>query len=271
MPIDDPSFAEGLLEILAQYARSTDRNADVVLGDKLDMEAVRAFVGEMDDADDPIQALSMLKALLPQVIDGMESAEGKRAVEKSVEHLEMALELAQAFPKAQFIHIVRNPYANIVALRKFKAKDQGYPLINKVFKSLESGYYWLRTNATLIPHYKVIRYEDLAQQPEVEMKKIAEFLQITYDPQMLHPTMMGDAWGGNSAYGRFKAISAEHLDRWKEEITPLEANLVTKYFPHVLREMDYEILPIQRRTWKPAKGESLKRYVYNRLYPLYLK
>ena len=103
------------------------------------------------------------------------------------------------------------------------------------------------------------------------MKKIAEFLQITYDPQMLHPTMMGDAWGGNSAYGRFKAISAEHLDRWKEEITPLEANLVTKYFPHVLREMDYEILPIQRRTWKPAKGESLKRYVYNRLYPLYLK
>lgn len=109
LPIDDPSFAEGLLEILAQYARSTDRNADVVLGDKLDMEAVRAFVGEMDDANDPIQALSMLKALLPQVIDGMESAEGKRAVEKSVEHLEMALELAQAFPKAQFIHIVRNP------------------------------------------------------------------------------------------------------------------------------------------------------------------
>ena len=91
LPIDDPSFAEGLLEILAQYARSTDRNADVVLGDKLDMEAVRAFVGEMDDANDPIQALSMLKALLPQVIDGMESAEGKRAVEKSVEHLEMAL------------------------------------------------------------------------------------------------------------------------------------------------------------------------------------
>jgi protein-tyrosine sulfotransferase len=270
-PVEDANFLEGLVEILESYARSVDRQADVVLGDRLDMDAVRAFVGEMDEADDPIQALTILKELLPQVVDGLETALGKRAVEKSVEHLEVAVELAQAFPKAQFIHIVRNPYANMVALRKFKAKDQGYPLINKVFKSLESGYYWLQTNQKLIPNYKVIRYEDLAQQPEVEMQSIAEFLQISFDSSLLEPTLMGDPWGGNSAYGKFKAISSEHLNRWKEEITPLEANLVTQHFGHVLSEHGYEKMPLFARTWKRAKGERLKRYFYNRFYPLYLK
>lgn len=270
-PVEDANFLEGLVEILESYARSTDRQADVVLGDRLDMEAVRAFVREMDDADDPIQALTILKELLPQVVDGLDSAEGKRAVEKSVEHLESALELAQTFPKAQFIHIVRNPYANMVALRKFKAKDQGYPLINKVYKSLESGYYWLKTNKTLIPKYQVVRYEDLAQDPEGEMRKLASFLGISFDESLLKPTLLGDPWGGNSAYGNFKAISAAHLDRWKEEITPLEANLVTQHFGHILAEYGYDELPIQRGSWKPAKGESVKRYAYNRLYPLYLK
>ena len=213
-PVDDANFLEGLVEILESYAQSVDRQADVVLGDRLDMDAVRAFVGEMDEADDPIQALTALKQLLPQVVEGLDSAQGKRAVEKTVEHLEVALELAQTFPKAQFVHIVRNPYANMVALRKFKAKDQGYPLINKVYKSLESGYYWLQMNQKLIPHYKVIRYEDLAQNPVVEMKALAEFLQISFDERLLEPTMLGDPWGGNSAYGQFKAISAAHLDRW---------------------------------------------------------
>ena len=270
-PVEDANFLDGLVEILESYARSNDRQADVVLGDRLDMDAVRAFVGEMDDADDPIQALTILKQLLPQVVEGLDSAQGKRAVEKSVEHLESALELAQTFPKAQFIHIVRNPYANMVALRKFKAKDQGYPLINKVYKSLESGYYWLKTNKTLIPKYQVLRYEDLAQDPEGEMRKLASFLGISFDESLLKPTLLGDPWGGNSAYGNFKAISAAHLDRWKEEITPLEANLVTQHFGHVLAEYGYDELPLQSGAWKPAKGESVKRYAYNRLYPLYLK
>ncbi len=90
-----------------------------------DMDAVRAFVGEMDDADDPIQALTILKQLLPQVVEGLDSAQGKRAVEKCVEHLESALELAQTFPKAQFIHIVRNPLCEHGGASKIQSQRPG--------------------------------------------------------------------------------------------------------------------------------------------------
>lgn len=270
-PVDDPRFLDGLVQILEEYARSTDRNADVVLGDRLDMDAVRAFVRELDDAEDPVQALTLLKKVLPNVIEGLESAEGKRAVEKSVEHLETAMELAKVFPNAHFIHLVRNPYANIVALRKFKAKNQGYPLINKVYRSLESGYYWLQRNQRVIPNYLVLKYEDLAQDPEGRMRELAAFLGIEYQESLLKPTLLGQPWGGNSTYGQFASVSATHLARWREEITALEANLVTKQFGHVLRSYQYEPLKPMPGQWKPAKGESLKRYLYNRLYPLYLK
>ena len=75
---------------------------------------------------------------------------------------------------------------------------------------------------------------------------------------------------GLAFVAQFKAIPAAHLDRWKEEITALEANLVTRHFGHVLDQNGYEKLPWMKGKWKPTKGESLKRYVYNRLYPLYL-
>lgn len=270
-PSQDPGFLEGFVKLLEEYARSNDRNADVLLGDRIDMNKVRAFVKELDVVKDPSEALSVLMRLLPQIMEGLESAQGKRTVEKSVEHLEMAMELSFWFPKAHFIHIVRNPYANMVALRKFKAKNQGYPLINKVYRSLESGYYWLQRNQQVIPNYHVLKYEDLVQDPEGRMRELAAFLGIDFQDSLLYPTLLGSPWGGNSSYGPLSFISAEHLARWKREITPFEANLVSRYFGHVLEAYGYEALDTIPGVWKPAKGESLKRYVYNRLYPLYLK
>ena len=76
---------------------------------------------------------------------------------------------------------------------------------------------------------------------------------------------------GMAFAAQFKAISAAHLDRWKEEITALEANLVTQHFGHLLDQYGYGKLPWMKGKWKPTKGESLKRYMYNRLYPLYLR
>jgi hypothetical protein len=46
---------------------------------------------------------------------------------------------------------------------------------------------------------------------------------------------------------------------------------VTQHFGHVLDQYGYEKLPWMKGKLKPTKGESLKRYVYNRLYPLYLR
>ena len=60
-------------------------------------------------------------------------------------------------------------------------------------------------------------------------------------------------------------------DNWKNEIHPNEANLVTKNLSHVLQSFSYEKHTILKGGWRPAKGESLIRFLYNRFYSFYLR
>ena len=270
-PAVKAEYIQNLLQVLENYSKSKDRQADVVLSDIVDIDKAKEFLNKSEDIDTPEQALSLFNELLPEIIPEMGDPKGKRMVEKSVEHAEMAMELYRCFPHAQFIHIVKNPYANFVALRKFKSKDQGYPLVNKVFGSLETGYFFLDKNEKSLPNYKVLLYEDLARDPSTVLKGVADFLNITFDDKLLQPSLLGSPWSGNSAYGEFKGISSEFLDNWKDEIHPFEANLITQNLSHVLEKYGYEKQRIIKGSWKRAKGESFKRYLYNRFYPYYLR
>jgi len=73
---------------------------------------------------------------------GTEFPENKRVVEKSVENAEFAIDLKTIFPNAKFIHIVRNPYATLVAIRKFKSQ-LGYPFLKWIIESMYNSYYYL--------------------------------------------------------------------------------------------------------------------------------
>jgi hypothetical protein len=110
----------------------------------------------------------------------------------------------------------------------------------------------------------------LARDPSSVLKSVADFLNIKFDKKMLQPTLLGSPWSGNSSYGEFAGISAKFLDNWKDEIHPFEANLVTQNLSHVLEKYGYEKLKMVKGSLMPAKGESLKRYLYNRIYRYYL-
>ncbi len=270
-PLKHENYADNLLRIIEDYSKSKDRQTDVVLSDIIDLDAAKKYLEKTKkNLETPEEALELFSDMLPEIIAAMGYSKGKRLVEKSVEHAEVAMELYKCFPDAKFIHIVKNPYSNFVALRKFKSKDQGYPLINRVFDSLEIGYYFLDKNERSIPDYKVIRYEDLAENPSIIVKDIADFLCIKFNKEMLQPSLIGKPWSGNSAYGEFKSISSKFLNNWKDEIHPFEANLITDYFPHVLEKYGYEKLSKMNGSWRSAKGESLARYIYNRFFRYYL-
>lgn len=195
-----------------------------------------------------------------------------RIVEKSVEHAEFASELYKWFPKASFIHIVRNPYANIVSLRKYKSVDHGFPLINRIYHSLRNSYYFLYKNAKLIDNYIIVKYEDLVSEPEKTMRMIAEKINLSWDQSLLIPTQQGESWKGNSTSGKqFSGVSDNNLFVWKKDIYPLEALIINKCFSFVLDRFMYENYEIKGSIWKRANGENLKRYLYNRLFSFYLE
>ncbi|RMD86125.1 MAG: sulfotransferase [Calditrichaeota bacterium] len=202
---------------------------------------------------------------------GTELPSDIRIVEKSVEHAEFALNLYHFFPKAKFIHIIRNPYSNFVSFRKFKSVKYGYPLLPRILKSLYNSYYYLYKNKELIPEYFILRYEDLVTHPSEVMKKVSDFLELEFKDILLTPTYMGKSWAGNSMSGeRFEGISSSTLENWKKNIYPVEVYYLNRLFPFIFQEFNYEMMNINGGFFRRAKGENLKRYIYNRLFRIYL-
>lgn len=196
---------------------------------------------------------------------GKLSAE-KRVVEKSVENAEFAVELSKLYPEAKFIHIVRNPYANFVSLRKYKSIGVGYPLLHRMVRTFKNSFHFLSENPKNIKKYKVVRYEDILTNTEQTMKGVANFLNLDFQDSLLQPSHLGESWAGNSTTGKgFSGVSAANLDKWKNEIEPIEVSCVSSVAGNVLKKFDYPEFSAAGSSWKKCEGESLKRYLYNRL------
>lgn len=195
-----------------------------------------------------------------------EIQERKRVVEKSVENAEFAVELSEMYPEARFIHIVRNPYSNFVSLRKYKSIGVGYPLLNRMVRTFRNSFHFLSENPKQIEHYKVVRYEDILTDTEQTMRGIADFLNIEFSDAILQPSHLGESWSGNSTTGKtFSGVSAANLDKWKKDIEPIETECVNSVSVKTLSDFNYSFHATSASRWKRCKGESLKRYIYNRL------
>ncbi len=189
----------------------------------------------------------------------------KRFVEKSVEHAEYATLLHRLYPEAIFIHVMRNPYATLVATRKHTGQGY-YPFLGKILEALENSYYYLYKNPPVIPGYKILRYEDLVTNPQETMRDVATLIEIPFTESLLEPTVMGSAWGGNSTSGEsFQGISTRPLTAWQGEISGLEIAFVNRLFPHILRDYGYERLEGKSPLLIPCSHERLKPYVMNRV------
>lgn len=192
--------------------------------------------------------------------------EDKRVVEKSVENAEFAQELARMYPQAKFVHIVRNPYANFVSLRKYKSVGFGYPLLKRMARTFQNSYKYLIENPKQIAQYKVLRYEDILSDSQTVMSDLAAFLEIPFEDVLLTPSHLGEIWSGNSTSGKgFKGLSDANLDKWKESIHPVESKLVNTVGKDVLNLYNYPKYKSEGNWLSRCEGESLARYAFNRL------
>ena len=195
-----------------------------------------------------------------------------RIVEKSVENAEYAPVLRSMFPDSKFVHIVRNPYATLVSIRRSKSKGR-YPYLARIVGSLYNSYYHLFKNVATLDRYLVIRYEDLVSEPRTTMQQVVEFLDISFVEDLLQPTRLGRPWHGNSVSNQsFQGISKAPLSNWKKQVHHLEVELVNRIAQPVLDKYGYERLEPARSRWRPMPGEGPRTYLKNRfLLPVYSK
>lgn len=234
---------------------------------QLNVESFRRYVRDKEVGD--LQGLfGLYMAAWYYAVMNKEMPRTVRIVEKSVENAEYAGVLRWMFPHSRFIHIVRNPYANMVALRRFKSKGS-YPCLSRLVASLYNSYYYLMKNQITLDNYLVVKYEDLVLNTESTVQKIAAFAQIEYAESLLRPTLMGKTWLGNSSFGQnFRGISRLALVQWKEDIKPLEIHMVNRFARPIIEKYGYEYITTPRRYLLPVWREGIRTYIVNRVLPV---
>ncbi|NRB59551.1 MAG: sulfotransferase [Winogradskyella sp.] len=130
-------------------------------------------------------------------------------------------EIAKVFPNAKFIFLFRSPeqiYSSMIRtwsnnrLRPFLGS---YHDLTSGFEKLSKGYTKLRDDSI------VVRYEDLVLEPEREIKKVLEFLNLDYKDELIEAFSNQDTkgeLGDPTGVISYKNISSQSLMKWQNTL-----------------------------------------------------
>ncbi len=176
------------------------------------------------------------------------SEDQKCWVEKTTSVEIYAATLFEWYPEAKFIHLLRDPRDNYAAIKAGWEKeychyfDSKERLLQSVIDRGKLGMEFAELNQKRYgrDRYFIVRYEDLVTDPVTTLKKIAGFLNISYQVSLLTPSFCGIPWDGNNFENKkFHSISRGSLGRWKKRITPHEAKVIEHNFRPVMERFGY--------------------------------
>jgi hypothetical protein len=154
-------------------------------------------------------------------------------VEKTPGNELRVADLAALFPRARFLHVVREPFTNLASMKQV-AIHRGWGwhgpwrIVTEALRLRRSMRTSLANRRRLGPErYHVVRYEDLARDPRSRMVEVAAFAGIGWDDTLVVPTVNGVPQTPNSMYAdrRQRGSVIASSERWRRELTPTEQRL----------------------------------------------
>jgi len=233
--------------LFADFANQLRKNGAISAFDVAGLE--RRFFEKLTDEElgDPRAIIARLLASF-LAITGRSPSEMKASVLKETSIEIYAPEILDWFPHARFVQVLRDPRDNFAALAA--GVDKHYALLgedrNRTLASLihraRHGLRMASRNAALLgrDRYHLLRFEDLVTEPEARMRELALFLGVTFQPILLDPTLLGRPVRANSYEGGAHfAVSARNAGRWRERITPEEAQTIEFHLGDEMQTFGY--------------------------------
>jgi hypothetical protein len=149
-------------------------------------------------------------------------------VEKTPNSVFMWNRVAQCWPDGRYIYLLRHPAAILDSWRRARSSQSGEDAIASVTRYLTS---LSEARRTLPGH--TVRYEDLTTRPETEARKLCDFFDVDYEPQMIRygeqdhgPLIpgLGD-WQETIKTGEVQAARPVPAGELPEELKKLAAGL----------------------------------------------
>lgn len=205
------------------------------------------------------------KAIFTIVSNHIAQSAGKsRWVEKTPTHIFHIEEIEESVPNALFIEIVRDP-RDILASKKTRRSDvwtsKKY-IGNRKKKNLEKAFdpFWdslswksaIRAGQTAKEKYPGrvhrIRYEDLVEKPEKEIRQMCSFLNIKFEPEMLNIKTHNSAEDNRSPASESGIVNTS-VGRWQDTLNASEAMMCQWVLSQEMEYLEY------KRTKTSAKSK----------------
>ena len=161
-------------------------------------------------------------------------------IEKTPQHAKKLIFLMNHFPNSRFIHIVRDG-------RDCFCSAKSHPNIPQNHSAKIFAKYWkkcLKQSIKMFNSNKLytLRYEDLCDDPELEIKSLMCFLGHDFESLQLSQESTGDDHRANlPEFSRLgEPVSAQSCGRWKAEMTDIEKALFVKIAGRELSAYHYD-------------------------------
>ncbi|MGD1906284.1 MAG: sulfotransferase [Leptolyngbyaceae cyanobacterium] len=156
---------------------------------------------------------------------------------KEVWAVEFVKSLAEAFPKAKFLVIHRDPravVASLIALTKQDSTQAAHTIsYMRHWRKQVSLTHWFTEDSTISPKLLSLRYEDLVADPITWFTKIGRFLNLENLAFAL-TDRRDEKWHGNSSFGFSTGINPNAAKRWRRYL-PLNLQATVEF--HCAPEM----------------------------------
>lgn len=228
-------------------------------------------------AFDPTNAQRDLLALMAEAYAktiGRAVDQVRRWIEKTPANRNHVDEIFARFPNAKLLVTLRDPRAILatqIALEKTRQTGR-FSVYYVIAHWRVAAKLAVRVRAGDVSG-RLVQFEQLVNDPATVMKEVCDYLEITFDPEIvLKPTKIGEPWGGNSAAQiAFSQVDAEPASRWENELSEDEIGWVERHCGDLMPEFGYQPR-LTERTFrhfaKPIRGERPREYLKSRLYSM---
>ena len=159
-------------------------------------------------------------------------------------HFSESAKLIEWYPNCRLIHTTRNPKA-VYASQSAKyvtGDESGLVCAYKKFQQfvhINIQTWWTaRLHQSLQDNgnYLLVRYEDVVREPQAQVKKICQFLEIQFEAGMVEPHQYGSSFDD---IGGGKGVELSSLEKWRTKISPFTATLIDWLHPFAYRMLGY--------------------------------
>jgi len=170
--------------------------------------------------------------------------------------------LAETFPEAVFIHIIRD--GRDVAMSLLELPWAGPDTI------VQAAGYWRRRvqrgrragRSLGSSRYREVRYETLVEDPESTVRSLCEFIDLPFDPRMLRYYEQEDLFGhrskphaeGRTKEGHHNKPPTKGLRDWRNQMSKKDLTLFEVAAGDLLDELGYERGMARIARWAKIKG-----------------